>query len=81
MKIELIQSIPKQAPSYTQLVVNGYVLGEYIYGKDKVYLDKERWAKKQIAKRVPVLIRNIERLKKELSDFEKELQAITPEKH
>ena len=78
MKIELIQSVPKQAPSYTKLIVNGYLLGEYIYGKDKVYLDKEKWAKKQIAKRVPVLKRNIERLKGELLAFEKELKALTP---
>ena len=78
MKIELIQSIPKQAPSYTKLVVNGYVLGEYIYRKDKVYLDKEKRAKKQIAKRVPVLKRNIERLKSELIAFEEELISLTP---
>jgi hypothetical protein len=47
MEIELIQSIPSQAPKYTKLVVNGYVLGECLGGKDKVYLDKEKWAKKQ----------------------------------
>lgn len=77
MEIELIESIPKQAPSYTKLFVNGYLLGEYICGKEKVYLDKEKWAKKQIAKRVPVLERNINRLKKELLDFENELKSLT----
>lgn len=50
MRIEIVESIPKQAPSYTKLFVNGYLLGEYICGKEKVYLDKEKWAKKQIAK-------------------------------
>lgn len=58
------------------LIVNGYVLGSYYGGKDKKYLNKEKWAKEQIKKRIPVLERNIKRLKSELLEFEDELLAI-----
>jgi len=81
MKIELIRK-----PRYTgapdedciwDLVVNGYVLGTYWYGKEKFYEDKYKWAEKQIKKRKPVLERNIKRLRAELIDLEDELLAIS----
>lgn len=84
MKIELIKH-----PRYTDapdndciwnLKVNGYVIGSYYGGKEKNYLDKEKWAKKMLKKRIPVLERNIKRLKSELFEFEKELQAFKCEK-
>lgn len=76
MKIELKQAIPAQAPSYTELYVNGILLGEYIHGKDKKYLNPEKWAKEQITKRNKVIDRNIERLKRELELLEEEKRII-----
>lgn len=74
--IELKQKVPAQAPCYTELWVNGYRLGEYIHGKDKVYLYPERWASNQIKKRLPVIARNINRLKQELEKWEAEYKAL-----
>jgi hypothetical protein len=68
MKVELRQAVPSQAPQYTELWVNGYMLGEYINGKDKKYLNPQKWAKEMVKKRVKVLERNIARLEKELED-------------
>lgn len=76
MKIELRQNVPKQAPSYTSLIVNGVELGEYICGKDKKYLNPEKWAKEQIKKRNIVIDRNIDRLEKELAVWKKEKEII-----
>ena len=45
--------------------------------KDKFYEDKNKWADRMIKKRVPVILRNIERLKNELNELEKELKALT----
>ena len=67
---------PSQAPSYTQLVVNGFTLGEYIYGKDKPYLNPEKWARKMVKKRMVVISRNITRLEEELARWRKEKEAI-----
>ena len=76
MKIELKQDVPSQAPEYTSLYVNGIKLGEYICGKDKKYLNPERWAKEMLKKRNIVIDRNIRRLKAELSVWENERAAI-----
>lgn len=76
MKIELKQRIPKQAPDYTDLLVNGIKIGEYICGKDKKYLNPEKWAKQMIKNRNVVIDRNIARLKKELENWETEKEII-----
>ena len=75
-KIELKQSVPGQAPSYTELYVNGIKLGEYINGKNKKYLNPEKWAKEQIKKRNIVIERNIKRLENELKKWNKEKEII-----
>lgn len=59
------------------LIVNGYNIGKYYCGKDKFYEDKYKWADKMIKKRVPVILRNIERLNSELSKWDEELKALT----
>lgn len=76
MKIELKQTVPSQAPSYTELWVNGIKLGEYIHGKDKKYLNPEKWAKEQIKKRMIVINRNIKRLTDELSEWKTEKKIL-----
>jgi len=80
MKIEL-QRHPRSKGADDEnciwhLVVNGYILGSFYGGKIKFYEDKYEWADKQIKKRIPVLKRNIERTKRQLQQFEKELKAI-----
>ena len=75
-KVELRQAVPSQAPQYTELWVNGYKLGEYIYGKDKKYLNTSKWADEMIKKRVKVLWRNIARLEEELDDLQTEHRII-----
>ncbi len=76
MKIELRQSNPNRSPIYTELYVNGIKLGEYLGGKDKKYLNPEKWAKEQIKKRNKVINRNIKRLKNELRRWEEEKRII-----
>lgn len=75
-KIELVESVPSQAPSYTKLIVNGVELGEYICGKDKKYLNPEKWADEMVKKRTIVLNRNIRRLENELLNYKEELRII-----
>ncbi len=58
------------------LIVNGHVLGTYYGGKEKKYLDKQKWATEQIKKRLPVLKRNIERLEIELFNLKKEQEDL-----
>ena len=76
MRIEIKYPIPKQAPSYAQLYVNGIQLGEWICGNDKKYLNPEKWAKQQLKKRNVVINRNIKRLKLELDRWEKEKHIL-----
>ena len=59
-----------------KLIVNGYCIGTYFGGKEKKYEDKYKWADKMVLKRVPVILKNIERLKSELASFENELEAL-----
>ncbi len=66
----------KQKPSYTKLIVNGYVIGEYIQGEYKGYLNPIEWADKQSKKRLKVLDRNITRLENEASELAKERAAL-----
>lgn len=66
----------KNQPQYTELWVNGYMLGEYINGKDKKYLNPEKWADEMVKKRTKVLERNIARLEQELEDAQVELGLI-----
>lgn len=60
-----------------ELIVNGFVLGTYYGGAKKSYLEPEKWAKEMIKKRIPVIQRNIARLKKELEQWEIEKKAIS----
>ena len=76
MKVELRARVPSQAPEYTQLIVNGIVLGEYIFGKDKKYLNPKKWAKEAIVKRNKVIDRNIKRLQQELTNWKREKEII-----
>ena len=76
MKIELKQTVPSQAPSYTELWVNGIKLGEYIHGKDKKYLNPEKWAKEQVKKRLSVIDRNIMRLNTLLLEWKREKNIL-----
>ena len=76
MKIELKQEVPRQAPFYTSLYVNGIKVGEYIYGKDKKYLNPEKWARQCVRKRLKVITRNIDRLEGELKELKKEKDIL-----
>lgn len=76
MNIEIKPSVPSQNPLYTELYVNGIKLGEYLGGKNKLYLYPEKWAKQQIKKRNKVIDRNIKRLEKELDQWNKERNMI-----
>jgi len=58
------------------LFINEVKIGEWICGKDKKYLNPEKWAKEQLKKRNIVLDRNIERLEEELSEFKKEQKKL-----
>lgn len=58
------------------LYVNGFLLGEWVGGLGHPWLDPEKWAKKQIKKRLPVVERNIARLSKELAMWEKERELL-----
>ena len=76
MKIEVTKTLrSKNAPDEScihYLYVNGVSLGAWYGGKDKKYLNPEKWAKEMIPKRVKVLDRNIKRLYAEADEFEKE---------
>jgi hypothetical protein len=81
MKIEL-KRIPryKDAPDESciwDLIVNGIHVGTYYGGKEKKYLDKEKWANDIVPKRIKVLQRNIGRLEDELQDFNNELISLS----
>jgi len=58
------------------LIVNGYRIGTWYGGKNKLYEDKYDWADRQIAKRVPIIQRNISRLSNEIEELKKELTAL-----
>ena len=80
MKIELERS-PRSRDATDEhccwyLRCNGYVLGVWFGGKEKKYLDPEKWAKEQIKKRNPIIDRNIKRLEQELDKLKKEKFAI-----
>ena len=74
--VEVKYPLPRQAPSYATLYVNGIALGRYLGGEDKKYLNPEKWADEQIAKRTKVIDRNIARLEKELQELRKEKEVI-----
>lgn len=60
------------------LYVNNICVGEYIFGKNKLYETPIPWAKQQLKKRIPVIEQNLERLKSEIADLEKEYSSLFP---
>ena len=62
------------------LIVNTVVLGTYYGGKEKKYLNPEKWAEEQLKKRLPVIERNINRLQDELNLLLKERDLLTNKK-
>jgi len=56
--------------------VNGVCVGTWYGGKDKKYLDKEKWAKEMIPKRLVVVGRNIDRLTAELESWHEERRKL-----
>lgn len=59
------------------LIVNGFEIGTYYGGKERKYLNPEKWAQEMIKKRLPVIERNIHRLVDELERWNKERDALT----
>lgn len=59
-------------PERYHLIVNGIIVGDYIYGEKQWFKYPDEWAKRQVPKRIKVLERNMERLKSELLDCEYE---------
>ena len=76
MKIEIKKSPRyKDAPDESCmhfLSVNGIEIGAWYGGKDKKYLNPEKWAKEMIAKRNVVIERNIARLENDLNRWKAE---------
>lgn len=62
--------------SIHHLYVNGFELGTWYGGASAPWKDPEKWAKKQIKKRLPVVERNILRLSKELAQWRKERELL-----
>lgn len=59
------------------LIVNWYIIWDYICGKNKKYLNPDKWAKEMTKKRNIVIDRNIKRLEIELNDLNNEKIALS----